>query len=122
MTSTKQKAPEPSRVTGAFQNQQAANCKPVREFLGTDKPRYLRAITALMRRPVSRQNLDSIAGCANGPALVAELRWLNLEVPCERVEVEDRDGNTCRPGVYSFTESDRRKIHRWMKRRGVTHG
>ena len=45
-----------------------------REFTGTDNPRHLRALTALLRRPVSREQLDSIAGCSNGPALISDLR------------------------------------------------
>jgi len=38
-----------------------------REFKGTDNPRHLRAIAVLLRRPISRQELDTVAGCANGP-------------------------------------------------------
>ena len=85
-----------------------------RNFTGTDNPRHLRAITALMRRPISRQELDSVAGASNSPELVAELRRRGLDVPCERIRFIDRDGYPCRPGVYSFTPSDRRKFYRWQ--------
>jgi hypothetical protein len=48
------------------------------KFTGTDNPRHLRAITVLIRRPVSRQELDSVAGASNSPELVAELRRRGL--------------------------------------------
>ena len=93
------------------------------KFTGTDNPRHLRAIAALLRRPMPRESLDKEAGCANGPELVAELRRRGLDVPCERIDFEDRDGNLCRPGVYSFTISDRTKIYRWMAaRQQVSNG
>jgi hypothetical protein len=88
------------------------------KFIGTDNPRHLRAIAAMLRRPLPREALDSTAGASNGPELVAELRRRGLEVPCERVTFIDRDGQKCRPGVYSFTASDRRKVYRWMATAG----
>ena len=84
------------------------------KFTGTDNPRHMRAIANLLRRPMPRESLDKEAGCSNGPELVAELRRRGLCVPCERIQFEDRDGNICRPGVYSFTISDRRKVYRWQ--------
>ena len=87
------------------------------KFTGTDNPRHLRAIAALLRRPMPRDSLDKEAGCANGPELVAELRRRGLDVPCKRIDFEDRDGNLCRPGVYAFTSSDRSKVYRWMATR-----
>jgi hypothetical protein len=85
-------------------------------FTGTDNPRHLRAITVFLRRPISRQELDSVAGASNSPELVAELRRRGLEVPCERIRFIDRDGYPCRPGVYSFTAADRRKFYAWQAR------
>lgn len=95
-------------------NQAEQSAPSKRKFTGTDNPRHLRAITALMRRPISRQELDSVAGASNSPELVAELRRRGLDVPCERIRFIDRDGCPCRPGVYSFTTSDRRKFYRWQ--------
>ena len=86
----------------------------VSKFSGTDNPRHLRAIAALLRRPMPRESLDKEAGCSNGPELVAELRRRGLEVPCKRIKFIDRDGHPCRPGVYHVTESDRRKLNRWL--------
>ena len=87
------------------------------KFTGTDNPRHLRAIAALLRRPMPRESLDKEAGCSNGPELVAELRRRGLEVPCHRINFVDRDGFICRPGVYFLTEGDRRKVHQWQARR-----
>ena len=89
-----------------------------RKFIGTDNPRQLRALAVLLRRPLSREALDHIAGCSNGPELVAELRRRGLDVPCKRIRFIDRDGCACHPGVYSLTIADRRKVHAWMEKRG----
>ena len=86
-------------------------------FTGTDNPRHLRAIDALLRRSRPRESLDSEAGCSNSPELIAELRRRGLDIPCERIKFIDRDGKPCRPGVYSFTAVDRRKIYAWMGKR-----
>ena len=109
------KAPAPIKTQGAFQNhrQHGDSIKPAR-FQGTDNPRHLRAIAALLRRPMPRESLDDASGASNGPDLVAELRRRGLEVPCERIRFIDRDGYPCRPGVYSFTASDRRKFYAWQ--------
>ena len=83
-------------------------------FTGTDNPRQLRIIPALMARPRRREDVDSIAGCSNGPELIAELRRRGLDIPCKRITFIDRDGYPCRPGIYSLTASDRRKIYTWL--------
>lgn len=88
-----------------------------RKFTGTTNPRELRAIAALLRRPISRQELDSVAGCSNSPELVAGLRRRGLTAPCERINFIDRDGFKCRPGVYHFTPSDCRAVYAWMAAR-----
>lgn len=98
----------------------ASSAPSKREFTGTDNPRHLRALAALLRSPVPRGQLDSIAGCANGPDLIAELRRLGLggdNLPCERIKCMDRDGNVCRPGVYRLTEKGRRMVYAWMAKR-----
>ena len=109
------KAPAPTKTQGAFENQyqQLDSIKPT-QFSGTDNPRHLRFIAAVLVRPRRREDVDSIAGCSNGPELIAELRRRGLELPCERIRFIDRDGYPCRPGVYSFTASDRRKFYAWQ--------
>ena len=91
-------------------------------FLGTDNPRHLRVIQALMTRPLPREQLDQVAGCSNGPELVAELRRRGLKAPCERTKKKDRDLFDCWPGVYHFTKADRRKVVAWKRRRAAARG
>lgn len=105
-------------LQNAQQKRQADFIPPAR-FTGTDNPRHLRAIAALLRRPMPRESLDHEAGCSNAPELMAELRRRGLDAPCERISFIDRDGYACRPGVYSFTASDRRKIYQWQAKRGL---
>lgn len=90
-----------------------------RKFLGTENPRHLRALAVLLKRPISRENLDSIAGCSNGPELVAELRRRGLwdDLRCERIAFIDRDGRPCRPGTYFLTDKGRRLVLNWLKTR-----
>ena len=90
-------------------------------FTGTDNPRHLRALQALKNRPLPREQLDHIAGCSNGPDLIAELRRRGLELPCTRTKKMDRDMFDCFPGVYHLTELDRRKIRRWLNKREAAH-
>jgi len=78
-------------------------------------PREARAIRALLNHSVMRENLDTIAGCSNGPELVAGLRRKGLSVPCDRVERYDKDGNACYPGLYSFTPTDKQIARDWLK-------
>jgi hypothetical protein len=88
-----------------------------RKFTGTDNPRHLRALVALLLRPRSREELDRVAGCSNGPELVAELRRRGLELPCARTPCIDRDGFEVKRGIYSATEDDKRAVRAWMRRR-----
>ena len=92
-------------------------------FTGTYNLRHLRVIQAVMTRPVTREHLDQIAGCSNGPELVAELRRRGLELPCTRTKKKDRDLFDCYPGVYHLTQQDRRKIRDWKNKRagGAAH-
>ncbi|MCY1286330.1 hypothetical protein D9M68_297930 [compost metagenome] len=88
-----------------------------RKFAGTDNPRHLRVICALMVRSRRREEIDRIAGASNGPDLIAELRRRGLETPCQRVPAVDRDGSIVRPGVYSFAPDDVKAIHTWQRKR-----
>lgn len=99
-------------------NKYAADSIPTpARFTGTDNPRHLRVIQALMTRPLPREQLDSVAGASNGPELVAELRRRGLEVECTRTKKKDRDLFDCWPGVYHFTQSDRRRVNYWLAHR-----
>lgn len=87
------------------------------KFKGTDNPRHLRVIQALMTRPLPREQLDKVAGASNGPELVAELRRRGLNVPCTRTKKKDRDLFDCWPGVYHFDTADRRRVMAWLASR-----
>ena len=87
-------------------------------FMGTDNVRHLRVIQAVTVRPISREELDRVAGCSNGPELVAELRRRGLDLPCVRTKKKDRDLFDCYPGVYHFTKQDRRRVLAWISTRG----
>jgi hypothetical protein len=95
--------------------------KPAK-FKGTDNPRWLRAIHALLTRPTPREQLDEIAGCANSPEVVRQLRALfegngKKLLVCERIKFIDRDGRPCEPGVYAFSDVARKAIYAWLARR-----
>jgi len=87
------------------------------DFFLTDNQRELRALNALLRRPLPREQGDSDAGCSNFPDLIARLRRRGLAVPCDRVPVIDSDGREVNRGVYHLTATDRRKVIRALTRR-----
>jgi len=101
------------------------------KFLGTDNPRYLRIIAALLARPQLREEIDTVAGASNGPDAILNIRDLFTDglgkvkhLTCTRINFTDRDGKLCRPGVYSLGEQARRLIYSWMASRktGGAHG
>lgn len=87
------------------------------KFTGTNNPRHLRALHALLVSPQPRESIDSRAGCSNGPELVAELRRRGLDVPCEKTPCIDRDGFEVKRGIYYLTDKDRRRVRVWLARR-----
>lgn len=99
---------------------------PVIRFSGTSNPRHIRALLALLKRPLSREEVDSIAGCANGPELISNLRHRGLgkkHLTCVRIEFIDRDGKPCRPGVYSLTPAGKATVRAWLQtQKGVFLG
>lgn len=101
----------------AFESAPSKRDSNTSKFTGTDNPRHLRAIAALLRRPMPREQLDRAAGCSNGPELIAELRRRGLDVPCERVPDLDRDGRPIKRGVYALIKSDHRKLNAWLRLR-----
>lgn len=107
----------PHHLTSENANEQVGSNTPSK-FAGTDNPRHLRVLQVLLARPLTREQLDKVAGCSNGPDLVNDLRRRGLKIPCERIHFIDRDGRPCRPGVYSLLATDRNLIYRWMVQRG----
>ena len=78
-------------------------------------PHQVRVLRALLNGPQLRENIDAIGGCSNGPELISGLRRGGLELPCERVERFDRDGNSCWPGLYQLTPEDKVIVRDWLK-------
>ena len=112
------KTPDPTKAESSALNNP--------KFNGTDNPRHLRVLLALLCRPRRREDVDSLAGCSNGPELIAELRRRGLgqeHLPCERIRFIDRDGCICRPGVYSLSEQGRRMVFAWLatRQKGAGH-
>lgn len=99
-----------------------SDSKQAAAFRGTDNPRHLRVLQAVTVRPLPREQLDRVAGCSNGPALVADLRDLGLELPCTRTRQLDRDLFPTWPGVYHLTARDRRKLSAWKRKRAAARG
>ena len=85
----------PARPEGLTSAREQGDSKQPAAFLGTDNPRHLRVIQAVTVRPIPREELDRVAGCSNGPELVAELRRRGLEMPCTRTKKLDRDLFDC---------------------------
>lgn len=90
-------------------------------FLGSENPRALRVLAALVVRPRSREEIDRIAGASNGPALIQDLRALGLPkrtcLPCERTPCYDRDGEVVHRGIYFLTPAGRRRVQAWLRER-----
>lgn len=87
---------------------------PERAAVLTDNPREIRIISGLACAPLSREELDRLAGASNGPDAIKALRRKGLAIPCCREAVADRDGEIVFRGRYRFTEEDRaRTAHIW---------
>lgn len=97
-----------------------SNSPELIKFIGTSNPRYLRVIHALLVRSLPRKHVDHIAGCSNAPDLISRLRGLGLGkqgLLCTLTEGCDRDGNSIKYGVYSFSEQARRIVNFWLAKR-----
>lgn len=91
-------------------------------FMGTDNPRYLRIIDALLKGSLRREAVDTVGGVSNGPDAISEIRALFLDgcgkshLYCTPIDCIDRDGKTRRPGVYSLSQRGRQMILEWLAR------
>src|SRR5262245_60175887 len=74
----------------------------VTKFPGTRDPGQLRLLDALLSSSLGlkREEVDNIAGTTDGHDIVHGLRNLGLEIPCEFVQREYRDGEACHSGRY----------------------
>jgi hypothetical protein len=90
--------------------------KPKR-FMGTENPRELTVIATLMRRPISYQQLVSLAGGVDGLDVVSELSCNGLTINCDHVEFIDRDGNPFGTDVFSLSDKCKRMVNKWLAKR-----
>lgn len=75
------------------------------------KPRLLRLATALSEGPVTREQADRIAPASNGPHYVGVLRrLLDIELKCERIPRQTKDGEPSCYGRYTPTREEREKL------------
>jgi hypothetical protein len=80
------------------------------QFQGTDNPRALRLLRALLKQPLTRESADTVTGASNGPEEVRKLREQGLELPCYRLGVHDRDNCWVYRGLYALTTKDMRQV------------
>ncbi len=79
-------------------------------------PRQARVLSELYSRSnwVSRNEVDAIAGAANGPDLISHLRDLLGRFPetieMQKVDAIDRDGLRVKAGRYRLTEHGRQAV------------
>ena len=80
------------------------------QFQGTDNPRALRLLRALLKQPLTRESADTVTGASNSPEEVRKLREQGLELPCYRLGVHDRDNCWVYRGLYALTTKDMRQV------------
>ncbi|SFC31707.1 hypothetical protein SAMN05660479_01475 [Microbulbifer thermotolerans] len=73
-------------------------------------PRQWRVLSALLKRPRSREELDRIAGASNSPELIRQLRQRGITILCERVSHIDRDGVKGWHGVYRLPATEKQRL------------
>jgi hypothetical protein len=74
-------------------------------------PRQRRALAALAASDgQSVKQLQNIVGQNNIPQLMASLRCAGWKWTCEIIEVIDRDGHVCRPGIYKLSPEHRKLV------------
>lgn len=76
--------------------------------------RQHRALAALLRGDLFREELDRVCGCSNFPEVAAQLRRKGFKLLCTRVIRSDRDGLPCRPGIYHLLPESRAIAHRLL--------
>jgi len=100
--------------------QSSLDSNRIKPFVGTNNPRRIRALIALVYRDcVSREDLDNLAGCTNSPDLVAQLKKrCGLDIQMREVHTKDRDGRSTWFGVYSLVIEDKYRVRQWLVNAG----
>ncbi|HDR9512055.1 TPA: hypothetical protein QDC03_007301 [Burkholderia cepacia] len=87
-----------------------------RNFIATENARHLWVLAALELRPMSREELDQRIGCS-APELVADLRVMGFDIPCEPAPAFDPDDLRAGCDVYCLSPADRKRITRRLRAR-----
>lgn len=90
------------------------------KFAGTDDPQCLRAIYALLDRPLSAEHAEFAAAFGTVPSSIALLRDLGLGeqgLPCTMVPAFDADGLAIHLSVYHLTQAGNRAVRAWLRKR-----
>jgi hypothetical protein len=79
-------------------------------------PRQRRALAALAKNDgQSVKQLQVIVGQSNIPELMQQLRRQGWKWFCEIIEVTDRDGHVCRPGIYHLDPEHKKLATEMLK-------
>lgn len=100
-------------VNTAPNSKRSVNQRPAFRLSGNQREERL--LIALLEKPHYREHLDRRAGASNSPDIIFRLRNRGLKIDCEHVELIDRDGNKCRPGVYSLPPESKKAVRAALK-------
>ncbi|MQX53924.1 hypothetical protein [Alcanivorax sediminis] len=103
----KRKAPVPAATEHEGQNHRQSKRLLNHTGLRPLSKRQFRAVSLLLTRDISPLDVERLAGCRNGPELVATLRRRGLQIDTLEDRKPDRDGRTCRTGLYRLRELSR---------------
>jgi hypothetical protein len=100
--------------------QTSLNFTTAKRFIGTNSPKRIRALIALVYRDwVSREDLDRLIGASNSPDSIMNLRRNHgLEIIMREVKAINRDGRPCWFGEYNLKHEDKVMVREWLE----THG
>jgi len=90
---------------------------PLPPFTGAICAAALRVLNRLLQGPLTREEVDAIAGWSNGPELMRSLKNRGLVWVCERIQTLNRYGRVTRRGLYHITDVGRAQVRRWMLER-----
>lgn len=88
--------------------------KPGCRFVGGSSKPQARVLHEVIRRKLTRKQVDRIAAVSNGPDVIMKLRARGLELPCHRIPCIDREGAVTWYGVYIATAADIRKVRDFL--------
>ncbi len=116
----KPEAVDAAQAHDYIEEQSSLDSNRIKPFVGTNNPRRIRALIALVYRDcVSREDLDRLAGCTNSPDLVAQLKKrCGLDIQMREVHTKDRDGRSTWFGVYSLAIEDKYRVRQWLVNAG----